>query len=274
LITSMDCITLYVQRQTVKWRPVQNRYVGDIGDYVKLAVLRKLAPGRRLGVAWWLLPDESHNNDGGHMEYLTRPNEWRHFDPDLFDSLLAIDKKRRDVTALEGSYLLPHAVFARDVVPCDVRPISMRVEARKRWLLDIRTRFKDCSLIFLDPDNGIAPERLRPTQRRAGKSAFISDMTELKRHHQAMVVYHHHSMRKGGHEAELRYLAGRLRESGFGVCGALRAKPWSPRAFFIVDGDEELRDRAREIARTWAEKIYWYSDTDLLEKPNSASAAP
>jgi hypothetical protein len=40
---------------------MQNRYVEDIGDYVKLAILRALSSRpsvRRLGVAWWLFPDE------------------------------------------------------------------------------------------------------------------------------------------------------------------------------------------------------------------------
>ena len=31
---------------------MQNRYTGDIGDYVKLSILRALSPGYRLGVAW------------------------------------------------------------------------------------------------------------------------------------------------------------------------------------------------------------------------------
>jgi hypothetical protein len=66
---------------------MQNRYVGDIGDYVKVAILRQLAAGKRLGVAWWLVPDEGHNNDGGHREYSRRPTEWRHFDPEPFDEL-------------------------------------------------------------------------------------------------------------------------------------------------------------------------------------------
>jgi hypothetical protein len=39
---------------------MQNRYVGDIGDYVKLAILRALSSCRSLGVAWWLFSDESH----------------------------------------------------------------------------------------------------------------------------------------------------------------------------------------------------------------------
>jgi len=63
---------------------MQNRYVGDIGDYVKLAILRELTRGRRLGVAWWFFPDENHSLHDGHREYLKRPDEWRCFDPDLF----------------------------------------------------------------------------------------------------------------------------------------------------------------------------------------------
>jgi hypothetical protein len=52
---------------------VQNRYVGDIGDYLKLGILRALSPGYHLGVAWWLFPDEGHNGDGRHISYLSRP---------------------------------------------------------------------------------------------------------------------------------------------------------------------------------------------------------
>ena len=43
---------------------MQNRYTGDIGDFAKYGLLRALCPGHRLGVAWYLYPDESHNEDG------------------------------------------------------------------------------------------------------------------------------------------------------------------------------------------------------------------
>ena len=66
---------------------MQNRYVGDIGDYLKLGILRALSPGYRLGVAWWLFPDQDHNKDGRHIGYLDQPDRWRHFDPQLFDAL-------------------------------------------------------------------------------------------------------------------------------------------------------------------------------------------
>src|SRR6478672_5257600 len=69
---------------------MQNRYVGDIGDYLKLGILRALSPGYRLGVAWWLFPDEGHNQDGRHVGYLQRPEQWRHHNPILFDALAEI----------------------------------------------------------------------------------------------------------------------------------------------------------------------------------------
>jgi hypothetical protein len=245
---------------------MQNRYVADIGDYVKLAILRQLAPGRRFGVAWWLFPDENHNNDGGHREYLHRPDEWRRFDHGLFDGLLTIDKNHtREVAALEP--FLQGALFARELVPCDLRPFSRRPAERRRWLSDIKLMFKSRNLIFLDPDNGIASERSKPTWRRAGKSVFIDEMKSLKECDQAIVIYHHQGMFKGGHEAELRSLAGRLNESGFRVCGALRAKPWSPRAFFILDGDEELCIQAQNIATIWGGQIEWYSGAMLGLNP-------
>lgn len=36
---------------------MQNRYTGDIGDYVKYALLRALIKGHRLDVAWYLSPN-------------------------------------------------------------------------------------------------------------------------------------------------------------------------------------------------------------------------
>jgi hypothetical protein len=99
---------------------MQNRYVGDIGDYVKLAILRRLAFGRSLGVAWWLFPNEHHNSDGAHREYLRHRNKWAHFDPDLFEALLKIENEKNwDVRAFEEAAILPNTVFASKQIPCE-----------------------------------------------------------------------------------------------------------------------------------------------------------
>ena len=97
---------------------MQNRYVGDIGDYLKLGILRALSPGYRLGVAWWLFPDEAHNGDGRHIGYLNHPEQWRHFDPDLFDILVdVVSSGQRNLRALEASDILPGAIFAGEMIP-------------------------------------------------------------------------------------------------------------------------------------------------------------
>ena len=99
---------------------MQNRYAGDIGDYIKLAILRHLANGHRLGVAWWLFPGEK-NGDGRHI--LEHPEKWMRFDPFLFRGLGAIVRsEQRTVASLHK--LLPMGTrFA-----CDQIPLRVEVE--------------------------------------------------------------------------------------------------------------------------------------------------
>ncbi len=45
---------------------MQDRYVGDIGDFAKFGLLRYILSGLpqlKLGVQWYELPDEAHNTD-------------------------------------------------------------------------------------------------------------------------------------------------------------------------------------------------------------------
>lgn len=66
---------------------MQNRYVGDIGDFAKYSFLNALSVGKKVGIAWYLYPDECHNADGKHITYLSEPNLWRNKDMLVFDGL-------------------------------------------------------------------------------------------------------------------------------------------------------------------------------------------
>ena len=47
---------------------MQNRYVGDIGDFGKYHLLQELSmPDLKLGIVWYLIPNENHNSDGKHV---------------------------------------------------------------------------------------------------------------------------------------------------------------------------------------------------------------
>jgi hypothetical protein len=255
---SGDCPSGAGRRSNRRARTMQNRYVGDIGDYLKFGILRALSPGYRLGVAWWLFPDEAHNGDGRHIGYLSRPDQWRHFDPELFDSLRDIVLSgRRSVRELEMAAILPGTTFASEFIPTGGATAS-RQQARQDWLETVRRKLEPVDLLFLDPDNGLEPAGFRPTAVKSGKSIMIGELHQLARPGRCVIVYHHQSRRTGGHDAEMQHWAGRLRTSGFTAVDALRAKPFSPRLYFLLDAPPLIRQRAERTAFNWQDCITWH----------------
>ena len=242
---------------------MQNRYVGDIGDYIKLSLLRSLSPGRALGVAWWLVPDEDHNSDGRHVGYLSNESRWRSFDPLVFDKLREITQRGdRSVTALQESGVLPsEAIYFEIEVPCSIR-WQERADARQRWFAGLGTSLESSTMVFLDPDNGIGSARFRVTAKSAVKSVGADEIMKLKRPGRVLVVYHHQTRMRGGHLSELHHFAKKLGQQGATRVDALRAKAYSPRAFFIIDGDEMVRERAEAFAVQWTPHVSWHPNLE------------
>jgi hypothetical protein len=236
---------------------MQDRYTGDIGDYVKLAILRALAPGRQLGVGWWLYPDENHNGDGGHTAYLDQPETWRMLDPAAFDHLKApVSMDRRKVSELESEALLPGAIYFRETIPTEGVAAHRRA-ARSQWFERLCTATAACDLIFFDPDNGFETKAFSLGAATAGKSVALAELARLSRPGRAMLVYHHQTRMRGGHDLELEHWGARMRALGFSRVDALRASAFSARAFFLLDGSAELRARAASFCRHWGKRLTW-----------------
>src|ERR1700722_19113111 len=225
---------------------MQNRDVGDIGDYVKLSILRALSPGYRLGVAWWLYPDETHNTDGRHISYLQRPDPWWKFHPQLFDALEKIvPSGRRNVRALEAANLLRGAIFAGTPIPVD-DPLRESLQKRQQWFNAVQRTLEEADLVFVDPDNGLEPAGYRPGLSKAGKSIMFTELRALATPGRSLILYHHQTRWKTGHHAEIEHWADRLRGCGFATVDALRAKSHSPRIFFLLDAPADIRQRAKQ----------------------------
>jgi hypothetical protein len=139
-----------------------------------------------------------------------------------------VSSGRRRVHALEAAGILPGATFASELTPIG-GPISQRQQGRHEWLRSIRRRLEAADLLFLDPDNGLEPTDFRPTAPKSGKSIMISELEQFARPGRCLIVYHHQSRRNGGHHAEMKHWADRLRASGFVTVDALRARSFSPR---------------------------------------------
>ena len=72
---------------------MQDNYVGDIGDYGKYGLLRRVtAAGLRLAVNWYrVVPTRpGKQEDGKYTAYLDQPEKYRHYDPELFECLAGI----------------------------------------------------------------------------------------------------------------------------------------------------------------------------------------
>ena len=232
---------------------MQDRYVGDVGDFVKYGLLRAIRGAKRLGVAWYLHPDSGPPGDGGHIDYLEHPCEWRPLDPDLFDEMRWVTEpgaNRRCVASIEQSGILGDAAFAADRLEVAGVKHPDRLRWRHRWFDGIKRQLVDCDVVFADPDNGLVPDdRFLPTRKVSAKRIPIVEAKALWEGRTA-VIYHHNSRRPGGQLKEIQWWKDQL------PCGTM-AYYWrrvSNRTFFIINPDEQIRQRLLEFEKQWGDR--------------------
>jgi|HubBroStandDraft_4_1064222.scaffolds.fasta_scaffold304379_2 hypothetical protein len=150
---------------------MQNRYAGDVGDFIKLGLLRHLeAADLSFGVNWYLTPDEAHNADGKHVAYV-EPGNRQHAsleacDPDLMQRLRGVVGGSRSVQALEDSGVLPVGALTFGEV------LDRSVD-RRAWHERALAGLVSADAVFVDPDNGVASASGRPRFKRRPSSAEL-----------------------------------------------------------------------------------------------------
>ena len=229
---------------------MQDRYVGDVGDFVKYGLLRAIRGTKRLGVAWYLHPNAGPTGDGRHIAYLQHRDGWRHLDPELFDALKELTDDRRSVANIQQSGILGDAAFAADRLVVDGVKARGRERQRHQWFNRIKRQLVDCNLVFADPDNGLVPnDGFRPARLEHAKRIPVAEAMALAEGRTA-VIYHHNSRRRGGHLDEIRWLKKQL-------SAGTMAYYWrrvSNRTFFIINPDDEIRCRLHEFVNRWGDR--------------------
>jgi hypothetical protein len=225
---------------------MQNRYVGNVGDFGKLALLRCLMEGHRLAVCWYLTSGESDSrHDGRSFDYLRRPDEFRHLAPEIYDALRNIVEGARagsrGIMALEASGLLTGALFHRTEVP---RSLVLR----RSWSEQLVQAVDEADLVFLDPDNGIQGARLSP------KHVAVSEIAALRRQARTLIFAHRHT----GRRSEIRFLADRLRSIGCKRIELVRFRLVASRFCVVTDHDDARAERIAELARKWGKWVKVY----------------
>ncbi|WMJ23712.1 hypothetical protein RBG61_03325 [Paludicola sp. MB14-C6] len=173
---------------------MQNRYVGDVGDFGKYALLRYIAQtGLRLGVNWYLAPDENHNADGKHITYLSKSN-YKELDSELYDVLNEILKKgTRNVTSIENSNLIPdNTIFYNAIldVSNEADHIKRRTQ-RATWHQTALSCLYDSDVIFLDPDNGLEVQSVSLTGQKGNKYIGLDELKDYYKSGKSIIFYNH-----------------------------------------------------------------------------------
>lgn len=224
---------------------MQDRYAGDVGDFVKLGLLRALSPHRKLGLAWYRFPDEDHNKDGRHVSYLQQPDAYAPLDPELFEHLNTVVAKDRSINSLLG--ILEGAISSDESLDVSCMPSCERRDFRSKWFSRVLTRLSDCNLVFADPDNGITDnDYRRKGQAKFGKQIPLEEVRQLAEGRCA-IIYHHNTRRRGGHDREVDDWLNEIGLSGI----AIRAKAFSPRTFFVFNPDQDIEKRVQVFCERW-----------------------
>ncbi len=219
---------------------MQNKFVGDVGDFGKYGLLRTLC-GRdlRLGVVWCFVRDRG-------IEYLERPGRFKDCDASLFEALDQLVRScRRRLETVEESEILPEGtVFCR-------QPVPTRLEKRKAWAHQASEETKHCDLVFLDPDNGLRADPLIGDKVSA-RYVYYKDLEPFLRQSQTLVIYHDLGrVRKEAEKTEVDSHASALRSRGniVGDIWALRWGAFLRRAYFIITNGREadLEPRIRAL---------------------------
>ena len=244
---------------------MQDRYAGDVGDYGKYGLLRRLCrrdargPALRLGVLWYLTEDAKPG--GGDLRYLDPPldDEFRRCDPTLFEKMRSMVRRgARSVAFVEACGALPaNTVFCRDklVFEPDQNRAS-RASNRRDWLEAGFRAVKGAHLVFADPDTGLEVSSRGPLSKEGPKYAFYDDLLPCWRRGQSVVVYQHIARNRSAEE-QIATRLDELHRRFTGVSGAfaVRYRRGTSRAYFVIPAAahaERLAARCRDLlASAW-----------------------
>lgn len=212
---------------------MQNRYTGDIGDFGKLGLLRWLrSAGFSIGVNWYLVPDETHNQDGRHVSYL-EDESYRTCDAPLWEGLRQIvHSGQREVRALENGHILDATFFS---VPLEFsgKTRSERAALREHWHEQALEGLSGVDVVFADPDNGLVVPSAAGTIKE-NKFVKPDELADYYRNGASVIYYQHKARRSDSFytEQHTRLIQNANLDGANGM--AMKFKTTSQRFYFFI----------------------------------------
>lgn len=164
---------------------MKNQYFGDINDFKKYTLLRKVAEvsGQRIGICWMLTPDDQSTH-GNKLEYLNKDKEFSPVDSFLFRKLTHINSNTPRNVALAGRWqLIPGAKYFDALMSdsCD----------RTDFFRAAMDALRPCDIMFFDPDNGFEIKSVMKGKRNSSKYIFYDELKDFLSDGRTVIVYQH-----------------------------------------------------------------------------------
>ena len=173
---------------------MQDRYVGDVGDFGKLGMFRRIADsGLRVGINWYRTykPEEHDNNDGKHISYLNN-KLFQGCDDELLDRLRQMVEGNRSIAALETAELIPDAKYYSEIL----RPGNDRSFSRDIWYNNSLEALSHSDIIFCDPDNGLLVKSVSLSSAKSDKYITEDELVSYYLLGKSVVFYNHRCREK------------------------------------------------------------------------------
>jgi len=254
--------------RVIEFGVMQDRYVGDIGDFGKYALLNAFAgDDLRLGVHWYLNTDEEGNTDGKFTEY-------RHLsscDPPLFEALQNLVRDgRRSVAEVERARILPANTLFYSL-PFSSRDSFGRASRRAAWNARALEVLAEADLVFMDPDNGLTRRPASLMGAAAAKYVSPEEVGPYFRRGNSLIIYHHQTREKGGLAVTISEKFALLRSLGCERPWAFVFRRTSVRVYFLMPAPGHisiLEKRSYEFLDTsWGAPDTLNSNSQTADEP-------
>jgi hypothetical protein len=209
---------------------MQNKYVGDIGDYSKFGLLRSLSTNLKdsllIGVNWYFVKEADNDSDGKFIEYLGEMSQKSAGDLNEYDYENRSDKpkirdlqecdfdlikelrrmvwnNRRDVSEFMEKNILKKSIISGMDVKCyadelEYLPSDRRQNklSRDDWFNRSVTALEGCDIIFTDEDNGVQVDSVPLYSSKGKKYISYNEIEQYYNIGKSIIIYNHHSMEK------------------------------------------------------------------------------
>jgi|ERR1043165_1358083 hypothetical protein len=226
---------------------MKDQYFGDINDYLKYGILRLFSrAGFQIGICWMMTSSDGRT-DGRKINYLARPERWRHYDPELFDYLVTAVERVRSVRQIQTPTILPNCAFYNDPVPDSH-------DLRRTWTTKALKKFSNVDLLFFDPDNGIEVRSRRPGTRGSSKFVYWAEIEAAWSQHCSLLIFQHFPRQN-----RLQYISRLTQEVSKRLVSAEVVPISTSNVVYIMAHQPQHKIKAQQaidsIVNTWLDKV-------------------